>query len=292
MLIHLRRFTCFGLLVAACSESSPPPPAADAGGSTPDAARPDAAPSQTVRDAAVPSATLGDASPSAPDASGANPPDAGNTDAAAPDAASNDGGQPPDAAPPPLADYFPLADGVVWTFRHNNPNKGTWDEISTVHAIEWEGEPAWQVVGSPDADGNVEIQTWLQRGTATTRVQSELYFEEDLLETTEYDPGFTRFNSEWLDASYDAVVSYTRTVTDELGMTTEDTRSHRFRTLDTDATVVIDAVTYEHCLQVERYRDDNMETKLFWFAPGVGKIKEVDPDSLSTEELVGVAEAD
>jgi hypothetical protein len=206
-------------------------------------------------------------------------------DAALPDAdPSSDAGD--GAMPPVMESYFPLADGYTWTYRHTSPTNGVWTEVTRVSATEFEGEAAWEVTASEDLDGFLEVQIWQDQGGTVGRVHLEQFLDGNLQESVDYDPGFARYSTDWHEPSYTKTISYTRIVTDDTGLVMTDTRDHVFTTLDVDATVTIDGTVYEHCLQVERHRADKMETKQFWFAPGIGKVKELDPDTQAVEELI------
>ena len=67
--------------------------------------------------------------------------------------------------------------------------------------------------------------------------------------------------------------------------------SHTFKVLDTNAEVTVPAGTFKNTVLIERINlgDPNSvgdeQSKQFWFAPGVGKVRELDVKSQATEEL-------
>lgn len=218
------------------------------------------------------------------------------------DPASADAGvtdPPPDSSdgttePPPngmeipqdeMLEYFPLVDGATWTYRHSKTAEAPWSEITTMVAGTGADEGSFVLSDSPDRQDDITTQWWKQVGTAIVRVKREETRNGSVRSRTTYDPGFTRFDTLWSKEGFEQEISYTHVETDVDGTVTSERVQH-FIVLDIDASVTIDSMTYDHCIQIARTRPDTMDVGHYWFAKGIGKIKEVDPESLTTEELI------
>lgn len=199
---------------------------------------------------------------------------------------------PPDSKPRPDADYYPMRDGSVRVYRHSN--KGGWDEAVTLTALD---DGKFAEVDSPNPDGE-RSESVLQVDAAgrVWRVEKQDFVDDELDISVEYDPGFIRFDPAWLDLEPNESVrmEYRRTET-KAGDTPDPTRdrAHTYESQGFESVTVLGR-TYRDCLVILRQRDyqntqgDNEdEAKLFYFAPDVGKVLEVNLESGHTEELVG-----
>ena len=251
------------LFVAGCSQPSPP------GASTGD--------SGTAADGMDDGATGPDddgatAADDAPTGPGATGPDDGSDMA--------DSGTAAD-----LSGYFPLVDGATWTYRRTSATGEISQEIELMVASEWDGMPAFELRDNEAANGEVSVSFLQQLGTSVLRVHKDITVLDMLDSRVDYDPGFVRFNYEWTDQQVE-MAGYTRTETDAMGMlTSEEDRLMTYTVESLSTEVTVPAGTFD-CVQVMRVRMDTMETKRFWFAEGVGKVKNETLDTGSTEELM------
>lgn len=196
--------------------------------------------------------------------------------------------EPPDGMEIPqdeMLEYFPMVDGATWTYRHSKTAEAAWSEITTMVAGTGADEGSFVLSDSPDRQDDITTQWWKQVGTAIVRVKREETRNGSVRTRTTYDPGFTRFDTLWSKEGFEQEISYTHVETDVDGTVTSERVQH-FIVLDIDASVTIDSNTYDHCIQIARTRPDTMDVGHYWFAKGIGKIKEVDPESLTTEELI------
>jgi hypothetical protein len=196
-------------------------------------------------------------------------------------------------SPPESEDYFPLIDGARYEYLHSN---GGWTEIVEIE----EGAGGTFVQHqSGDPDGESSVSTFEVDDGDVLRVAEDQLIDDELVYSAEYDPGFLRFSAAWVDAETgdEETRRYERTET-EAGMEPKDPqpRAHTFSVESTSETVKVPAGTFRNCLRVRRVRalddpsiDDPMaqqeQDKLYWFAPGVGKIQEQNVMSGSTEVL-------
>jgi hypothetical protein len=114
--------------------------------------------------------------------------------------------------------------------------------------------------------------------------------------TTEYDPGFLRYDRAWQDkaAGFSEVATYQRVEYDGTGQVTgEADRSHTFTVEALDDMVSVPAGEIPNCMRVRRERvraagemaaDDDID--LFWFCAGIGKVLEENQATGQREELV------
>jgi len=191
-------------------------------------------------------------------------------------------------------DYFPLVDGARFEYLHSN---GPWTEV--VEIEEAEGG-LFEQHQSGDPDGESSRSVFEVVDGEVLRIEEDALIDDELIYTAVYDPGFLRFSAAWLEADegFEETRRYERTET-EAGMEPKEPqpRAHTFTVESVSETVTVPAGTFRNCLRVRRVRalddpsiDDPMaqeeQDKLYWFAPGVGKIREENVMSGSTEVLV------
>jgi hypothetical protein len=188
--------------------------------------------------------------------------------------------------------YFPLVDGARWTYAHSN---GGWSEEVT---IEQEGDRFIQTQEG-DPGGESSVSTFVLDDGDVLRVEEDLLLDGELVYTAVYDPGFLRFSAAWADAEPNdsETRTYDRTET-EAGMEPKaaQPRAHTYTVESVDEDVSVPAGTFRNCLRVHRARalddpsidDPTAQTeqeKLFWFCEDVGKVREENVISGSTEVL-------
>ncbi len=181
--------------------------------------------------------------------------------------------------------YFPLYDGGEWTYTHHTLD-GDWDERITMTADTYEGRPVFKVEDTPDPGGVVDIQYWEKIGTRTLRIHRDEYDNGSLSQRVDYVPGFLRFDEAWKLGAID-LATYERTATDSSGIVTVEQREQRYIVIETDASVTVPAGSYDGCMVIDRERDDVGDHSRFWYARGVGKVREENLDNGNTEELTG-----
>ena len=62
------------------------------------------------------------------------------------------------------------------------------------------------------------------------------------------------------------------------------TTTHKYTVVDTHVDIEVPAGKFDS-IEIERFNPDESETRRFWFAPGVGKVREEDTESGAVEEL-------
>jgi hypothetical protein len=190
---------------------------------------------------------------------------------------------------------YPLVDGARWVYRHSGGSE-SWDEEVTLTAQRYAGRDAFLLADTAGPSGTRSDSILTAGSDAVCRVHKEVFAGSRLQATTDYVPGFTRFDRRWLawaDGRTEAV-TYRRTELDPQGVMVRDgERTHEFTVEAHEETVSVPAGEFEGCLRVfrDRIRDTDTadaedEDKYFWFCPGVGKVREEDATGAKIEELV------
>lgn len=202
--------------------------------------------------------------------------------------------------------HYPLVDGATWTYHHEypqNPAKMPWDEVATMHAATYMDQPAFLLEDEEDAQGERSSSTMIVRGTQVLRVYKEVHVAGQLAFMTSYDPGFLRYDEAWLHVDDNSKLSYDSTQDCVMASTASkcapgavrvETTTHTFKVLSMHTEVTVAAGTFD-TIEIERTNlgdptlDGDEETKRYWYAPGVGKVREEDQQTFATEELTTYA---
>ena len=201
------------------------------------------------------------------------------------------------AGPPPDAgsreSHFPLVDGSSWTYHHTNLVDPPWDETDGVVASTYKGEDAFILSDEEDGQGERTHSTHVIDGTGVYRAYKEVSVHDQVAVTTTYDPAFLRYDEAWttvgtsvtLDDDWTQLCVIASSASNcAPGAIKPGTTTHRYTVLDVAAKLTVPAGTFTS-VKIQRENLTSPETKLFWFAAGVGKLREENPSSGSVEEL-------
>ena len=199
--------------------------------------------------------------------------------------------------------HFPLVDGATWTYRHEypqDPGKMPWNEIATMRAATFEDKPAFILEDEEDAQGERSSSTMLIDGSRVYRVYKEVKVVDQIAFKTSYDPGFLRYDEAWAGSegevetlSYDSLqicVMASSASKCAAGAMRMETTTHTYKVLSESVSITVPAGTFD-TVQIERTNLDDPaipsddEVKHFWYARGVGKVRELDVKDGATEEL-------
>ncbi len=185
------------------------------------------------------------------------------------------------------ADYYPLVDGATWTYRHKRLDMTMVDEIVEMKAIEHDGKPAFELKDNEDERGETTVSILVDVDGQVLRVHKEVLAMGALVVVTEYDPGFLRFDAGWNEKGQMTNWQYDRTEYNGMGdlIVPTEARLQIFTIEELSVAVTVEAGTFD-CMQVLRDRPNLGEATRFWFAAGVGKIKDEDLVTGTVEELV------
>lgn len=226
----------------------------------------------------------------------------GGGDTSEPPVSSTGGGG--DTSAPPADDSIcPMVEGATWTYWHTS--KGGWSETQTVTTGEYDGEPVFIVSDTPDPDPTSSLRSdsyiALKDGKLLRLYKEEFWVNpEDPTDelpnaTATYGVGFTRCNEAWASAEvgWSESPEYERVETPEgQAAKTPETRKHTFTVEGReDVTATKGGPSFTNCVKVRRSKDwaatdgEDAEEKLYWFCPGVGKVREENVVSGNYEEL-------
>jgi hypothetical protein len=209
---------------------------------------------------------------------------------------------------PPTADagdYFPLAVGDYWLYQESDASGPTGDMRYEVkeqveHDFQYDEagplsvfllETTFPSGTSADTDtvGGWRVEYLRDDGTRVARLRQDVYDATDTLtKTRDYVPGFLRFDRSQVTVGAQWEETFKRhsdSTPENTGdaIVTEDI-SYLYEILEPE-TVSVPAGEFD-CTVVQRTvtMGASFEIKVYYFAPGVGKVKEVTGDSI--EELV------
>ena len=204
------------------------------------------------------------------------------------------GGNDPDATPTPGDEVrlLPLAVGAMWTYRVTDGESGELkDKTTAVEAIESVGGEKGDVEAFRVRTEKTEGWTisWQQDlGSAIVRHREQAWREEGTMKEEEYFlPSKLRVDETpsrvTVDATWQETYTEKRIDGDDGTFTTED-KVETWTVEAVDEEVTVPAGTFK-AIRVRREgsSSDGATLKTWWFAPGVGKIKETGGQ---TEELV------
>jgi len=202
---------------------------------------------------------------------------------------------------PPAAEllpYHPLVEGSWWRYAHSD-----WTErVDLAAGTTADGQPAFTMADSPN-DG-------LRSDSIITSVDGRIVrlekkeFEvsaggsEALSSSVSYGVGFTRFNEDWANQAvgYKETPEYVRVETQpDSGTRPPENRRHTFEIMSLSEEVTTGSGTFD-CIVIRRTKDweaeeegvdlSDAQTKTFWFARGVGKVKEQNEETQNIELLL------
>jgi hypothetical protein len=207
-------------------------------------------------------------------------------------------GQEPPLDRPPLAPYHPLADGAWWDYQHAD-----WVERVTLTATDLDGESAFVMTDSPNPKDKVRSDAALvERDGRVLRVFKQEYLVEPnaaavLKSSVAYGVGFTRFDENWAQQAvgFKETPEYERVETPAGGAAKlPEARRHSFEILSLSEQVSTPVGNFD-CIKIRRTKDwqaeeegvdaSDAQPKVFWFARGVGKVRELNLDSGKGELL-------
>jgi len=204
----------------------------------------------------------------------------GSLDGPVPDAGSRDS-------------HFPLIDGTHWTYHHTTPVDAPWDETDTVTLGEYQGAPAFVLEDEEDAQGEQTHSTHVIDGTRVYRAYKEVTVGDEVVVTTTYDPAFLRYDEAWTKSGTSVTldddwtqkcIAASAASNCAPGAIKPGTTTHKYTVLDVAAHVSVPAGDFT-AVKIQRDNVSSPETKLFWFAAGVGKVREESPASGAVTEL-------
>jgi hypothetical protein len=188
--------------------------------------------------------------------------------------------------------HYPLVVGATWSYHHTNPTKQPWDEVDTIEAATYMGKQAFALTDEEDGQGQKTRSLLAVEGTGVYRVYKEVAVSGQVAVKVAYDPGFLRYDEAWtagasmtLDDVWTQTCVFSSTAAKcAPGAVQPGTTTHSFKVINVSTQVTVPAGSFD-AVEIERVNPGNSETKRFWFAAGVGKVREFDTTSGAIEEL-------
>lgn len=185
--------------------------------------------------------------------------------------------------------HFPLVDGATWTYHHTSLNDEDWDEVATMRA----SGDGFVLSDEEDAKGEQSQSTLMIDGSGVYRVQKRALVGGELALTTDYDPAFLRYDEAWTQAGASVTLDDAWTQRCVIASAASDcapgaietgVTTHIYTVLELAAKVTVPAGEFT-TVKIRRNNPIELETKWFWFAVGVGKVREENQETGAVEEL-------
>lgn len=203
--------------------------------------------------------------------------------------------------PSPSDELCPLKEGATWTYYHSSNNG--WTEVETVTRADYNGKSTLVVKDTPNPKDSLRADSYhIKEGGRLLRIFKKQFWVDtrnsnDVLDAeVTYDPGFLRCDEAWLtkEIGFTESPEYQRAETPANSVTkAPEARKHSF-TIEAREDIAVQGgkFSFKNCVKVRRGKDwaatsgEDIEEKLYWFCPGVGKVREENVVSGNYEELV------
>jgi hypothetical protein len=208
--------------------------------------------------------------------------------------AGGSGGSSPDlgeAPPTPLADadsYFPLGMGSTWTFNiiRNGTPETKQQGIDGTEMLTGDKAAVSAVRLKEDISGDIQL-TWFERKGSATVTHRQMENAPD--GTLKFDESYTPFDIRLEEAPDRIVVGANYSIdfvidrTDPQKGNSTKPKTHAFKVVGAGESVTVAAGTFT-TLHVRRSDPTDGSFREYWYAKGLGKVKEMDSNG-DTEEL-------
>jgi hypothetical protein len=194
--------------------------------------------------------------------------------------------------------YFPLVAGAWWAYAHSD-----WTERVDTGTSTFDGQDAFLMTDSPNPSDDLRSDSIITslNGRVSRMAKEEFLVggpDDVLTSSVNYGVGFTRFDENWANqpVGFKDTPEYVRVETSPDGtVKAPEARKHTFELMSLSESVQTGKGTFD-CIVIKRTKDwqaeedgvdaSDAQTKMFWFARGVGKVKERNLETGNTELLV------
>jgi hypothetical protein len=212
------------------------------------------------------------------------------------------GQEDPEAPPATEQPYYPLVPGAWWQYAHSD-----WAERVETGTATFEGQDAFLMTDSPNPSDDLRSDSIIQSiDGRVVRVSKQEFLvggpTDVLTSSVTYGVGFTRFNENWASqpVGYKDTPEYVRVETafapdGTPTVRAPEARKHTFEIMSVSERVMTPKGSFD-CIVIQRTKDwqaeedgvdaSDAQTKMFWFARGVGKVQERNVETGSTELLL------
>jgi hypothetical protein len=186
-----------------------------------------------------------------------------------------------------LTTLWPLTQGSTWTYRIQDPSKGTFDKRVEVMGEQVVPETTMKAIAVLSTQPNKEEMSWqLELDGTVVRLREEDRKQGKVSQVTTWNPATVKAISkpQALGWSYTSDIREL-TLADD-GTLEDKDKSYVWRVVGVNETVTTPAGTFTNAIRLERKRGDKVkpdDDRTYWLVPGIGKVKE---DGERLEELV------
>ncbi|WNG15658.1 hypothetical protein [Cystobacter fuscus] len=201
-----------------------------------------------------------------------------------PDIPAGNGGENGQSA---LTTLWPLTQGSSWTYRIQDPSKGTFEKRVEVLGEQVVPETAMRAIAVLSTQPNKEEMSWqLELDGTVVRLREEDRKQGKVSQVTTWNPATVKALSkpQALDWSYTSDIRELTRAGD--GSLEDKDKTYVWRVAGVNETVTTPAGTFTNAIRLERKRGDKVkpdDDRTYWLVPGIGKVKE---DGERLEELV------
>ena len=190
-------------------------------------------------------------------------------------------------------DYFPMEVGAYWEYEEKTSTGSNFltYTVTKKESMDFGGTTGTREVffveNTFDALNEKRIQFIEDDGIRAVRHGHEVYdITETLTKTRFYVPGFLRFDRNRVTPgeTWQETVTRTTDTLDGSAVVTVDI-TYDFEVISVGEPMTIDIGTF-NCIVIKRQDQVDYENKYYWYAPGVGKIRELTSSGDKEEVLV------
>jgi len=188
----------------------------------------------------------------------------------------------------PVADYMPMKAGNVWKYEAvYSAGKVLTKELEGSQKIpdDAEGRSAFKLVRTESDDPEDLRHTYIGMEDGDyVRYRKEWYNAGALKGIKVYTPYFLRIDFSQMKTGGSWKALFTRTDYDENGTNIgEIEKEYRYKVNSMDDPVDVGGETV-HCVKITRTDITDGDVKTFWFADGIGKVKEIGTETDNPDE--------
>lgn len=175
--------------------------------------------------------------------------------------------------------HYPLLAGASWTYQVVDGNEVELREeiVEAKEDPDAKDEPYVQIIleDNEDDEGEKTVSKIRRIKSGAFRVHKDIVQNGEVQEKVDYDPGFVRFDEAWLKLEEGESKDYGYKRASSLD-SDEESRGHRYTLLGKNVKVKVPAGVFT-CVHISRERltgASSGEIVEYWFAKGVGKVRE------------------
>lgn len=188
---------------------------------------------------------------------------------------------------PAATTLWPLGQGSTWTYRIQDPAKGTFEKKVEVLGEQVVPETTMKAIAVRSTQPNKVETSWqVEQGGTVVRLREEDRKQGQVTQVTTWNPATIKALSKAQALGWSYTSNIRELTVEDDGTQDDKDKSYIWRVAGVNETVTTPAGTFSNAIRLERKRGDKEkpdEDRTYWLVPGVGKVKE---DGERLEELV------